>query len=159
MADIQQDLITRGGRVYMTNITLAGHEYTAVIDTGSSDTWFPSSTFQCINPTLQAIVAQKRCGFGPLYDAKDSPSFLQITSHPFTVRYSDGEFMTGTMGIEDLGIGGVDEDQLKVKQTIGVAETGWWMGDGLSSGLMGLAYPTLASNAEGLNYTSIIWTL
>jgi hypothetical protein len=158
-ANTQQDLITLGGRVYMTNVSLAGREYTLVIDTGSSDTWIAASTFQCVSSTQQTHLQQKSCGFGTLYDIPDSTTFQQLKSRPFGVRYTDGEFLTGVMGTEKLGIGGPNEDQLHVRQTIGVAQKGWWMGDGLSSGLMGLAYPTLASNVRSLNYTSVIWTL
>jgi hypothetical protein len=156
----EQNLITLGGRVYMTNVSLAGREYTLVIDTGSSDTWIAASTFQCVS-TQQTHLRQKSCGFGTLYDVADSPTFELIpNSHrPFGVRYTDGESLTGVMGTEELGIGGPNEDQLHVRQTIGVAQKGWWMGDGLSSGLMGLAYPTLASNVKSLNYTSVVWTL
>jgi hypothetical protein len=154
-----QNLITLGGRVYMTNVSLAGREYTLVIDTGSSDTWIAASTFQCVSSTQQTILRQKSCGFGTLYDMPDSTTFKQIQSHPFGVRYTDGEFLSGVMGTEELGIGGQNEDQLHVRQTIGVAQKGYWMGDGFSSGLMGLAYPTLASNVKSLNYTSIVWTL
>ncbi|KAF2680908.1 acid protease [Lentithecium fluviatile CBS 122367] len=96
-AEVQQDLITLGGRVYMTNITLANREHTL--------------------------------------------------------------FLTGMMGTEELGIGGVIQDELKVRQTIGVVERGWRMGDGLSSGLMRLAYPMLASNYQDLNYTSVVRAL
>jgi hypothetical protein len=143
----------------LTNITLANREYTVVMDTGSSDTWLASTTFQCVNPQTRTRLPQNRCGFGTLFDADDSPSFDEIPTHQFGVRYTDGEFLTGVLGTEELGIGGVNEDQLKVRQTVGVVERGWWMGDRVSSGLMGLAYPTLASNVKTLNYTSIVWTL
>jgi hypothetical protein len=159
IAEVQQDLVTLGGRVYMTNVTLAGHEYTLVIDTGSSDTWIAASTFQCVSSWPRMRLPQKQCGFGTLFDAQNSTTFRKISSHPFGVEYTDGEFLTGILGTEELGIGGVDEDQLKVRQTIGVVQRGWWMGDRLSSGLMGLAYPTLASNVDALNYTSVVWTL
>jgi len=143
----------------MTNITLASRPYTLVIDTGSSDTWIAASTFQCVGATRKDRLPQKRCGFGTLYDVEDSASFRRIDNHAFGVKYSDGEFLTGIMGTEELGIGGVHEDELSVRQTIGVVQRGWWMGDGVSSGLMGLAYPTLASGMRELNYTSVIWSL
>ncbi|KAF1997298.1 LUC7-domain-containing protein [Amniculicola lignicola CBS 123094] len=54
IASIQQALQTLGGRVYMTNLTLGGNEYTFVIDTGSSDTWIASSSFECLSRTTSS---------------------------------------------------------------------------------------------------------
>jgi hypothetical protein len=48
---------------------------------------------------------------------------------------------------------------LQTRQTIGVVEQGWWIGDQISSGLMGLAYPILASGHRDLNYTSVVFSL
>ena len=143
----------------MANATLAGREYTFVIDTGSSDTWIATTTFGCINSARTAYIDQKRCGFGTLYDAAHSSTVRQIPNYSFGVEYSDGEFLSGDMATEQLGIGGINEDQLNVRQTIGVVQRGYWMGDGVSSGLLGLAYPALASNVDQLNYTTVVFTL
>jgi hypothetical protein len=140
----------------MTNVTLAGKEYTLVIDTGSSDTWVVSESFQCLSKYSHAPLEQEDCGFGTLYDKQDSASFESIPTHTFGVKYTDGEFLIGEMGTEVLGFG---EGDLPIEQTIGVVESGWWSGDRISSGLMGLAYPTLASNSVDLNYTSVVFTL
>lgn len=85
---------------------------------------------------------------------KDSTTFEKIPERRFNVSYTDGEFLEGEMGTERFEIGG-----LVVRQTIGVVERGWWIGDGISSGLMGLAYPILASNNWVMNYTSAVFSL
>ncbi|KAF2117485.1 aspartic peptidase domain-containing protein, partial [Lophiotrema nucula] len=157
VASIQQDLLTLGGRVYMTNITLGSSPpkpYTLVIDTGSSDTWIASSAFQCLSKYTQKPLSQSACGFGDLYDEGESESWEGIPSHGFEVRYTDGEFLSGDLGIENLEIGG-----LTTRQTIGVVDSGWWIGDNISSGLMGLAYPILTSGHQDLNYTSVVFSL
>ena len=46
---------------------------------------------------------------------------------------------------------------LTVRQTIGVVERGWWMGDGISSGLMGLAYGALTLGGSG--YDTVVGSL
>ncbi|CAO2647612.1 Nn.00g085340.m01.CDS01 [Neocucurbitaria sp. VM-36] len=147
IADIQEDLITIGGRVYMTDVTLAGQPFTLVIDSGSSDTWVASSTFQCTNPNTMRSISLANCGFATLYDPNDSSTFSPIRNNDFSIKYTGGEFLQGELGFEQLGIGDVSLDE------------GFWLGDGISSGLMGLAYPALASGARRLKYKSVMFTL
>jgi aspergillopepsin I len=154
IAEVQQDLLTLGGRVYMTNITLGGVPFSLVIDTGSSDTWIAKTSFQCHARFTGEVIAQKVCGFGDLYDPSASSTFESISTHDFSVKYTDGEYLDGVLGTEELEIGG-----LYTRQTMGIVDSGFWIGDGISSGLMGLAYPVLASNSQRLNYTSIIFSL
>lgn len=146
----------------MTDVTLADEQFTLVIDSGSSDTWVASSTFRCRDPNTMTSISRKYCGFATFYDAKDSPTFSAIPRQDFSVNYTGGEFLAGVLGTEELGIGGVSEGmepRLIVNQTIGVVDDGFWLGDGVSSGLMGLAYPALVSGATQLGYTSVMFTL
>ncbi|KAJ4298871.1 hypothetical protein N0V90_004114 [Kalmusia sp. IMI 367209] len=165
IATVQQDVLTLGGRVYMTNITLANTSYTFIVDTGSSDTWIASSTFRCTSRLQQFPLPQRACGFGNLFNALASPTYGKFGGSVFGVQYTDGEYLVGEMGEDELivGNGGIGakarSEGLKFRQTIGVVKRGWWMGDGRSSGLMGLAYPTLASNVKALNYTSIVFSI
>ena len=141
----------------MTNATIAGQTYTLVIDTGSADTWVASSSFRCENPYTMVPVSAEDCGFGPLYDPS-SGSFQPI-NYPFSVNYSGGEFLSGGMGTEEFSFG--KDKSVSVRQTIGVVNEGFWMGDGISSGLMGLGFPALARgiNTMELNYTSVLYTM
>lgn len=69
------------------------------------------------------------------------------------------------MGTDEFGIGGLSKGNKKAQvvfnQTIGIVNRGFWFGDGISSGLMGLSYPALARgvNSRQLNYTSVVFTL
>jgi hypothetical protein len=159
----QEDITTLGGRLYIANVTLAGKVFSLIIDTGSSDTWVASSKFQCDDPNTYAPIPVQQCGFGPFYNQSASKSFQSI-NHDFDVYYSGGEFLEGIMGTELFGIGGVSRGQVPsatVRQTIGVVNEGYWFGDGISSGLMGLGFPALAEgvNSGELTYTSVIYTL
>jgi hypothetical protein len=68
------------------------------------------------------------------------------------------------MGTDTFGIGGISKGgspSATVRQTIGVVDEGYWFGDGITSGLMGLGFPALAVgiNSNELNYTSVLFTL
>jgi hypothetical protein len=159
----QEDLINIGGRIYITNVTVSGKQFSLVIDTGSSDTWLATSDFQCDDPNTYKPLPVQRCGFGPQFNVDASSSFQPI-DHDFTVNYTGGEFLKGVMGTELFGIGGVSRGKspyVTVRQTIGVVNEGFWFGDTISSGLMGLGFPALAKgiNTGELNYSSVIYTL
>lgn len=160
--DVQEELITLGGRVYMTDVTLGGDPFTLVIDTGSSDTWVTASFFTCLDPDDMTPIESGSCGFNASYNPTTSPTRKKIRNALFSVNYTGGEFLRGELGTEQLGIGDVGlggPPVLVVNQTIGVVEEGYWLGDGISSGLMGLAYPALVSGARTLKYNSSMFTL
>jgi hypothetical protein len=158
---IQENLLTLGGRVYMMNITLGTEIYTLVVDSGSSDTWVAADGFKCYPMGSSTPSPYLDCGFGNHFN-ESSPTFVPIPHASFSVNYTSTEFLRGRLGIETFGIGRVglgDSPLVSVRQTIGVVEEGYWDGDGISSGLMGLAYPELASESRELGYTSVIFTL
>lgn len=145
----------------MTNVTLGGKPYTLVIDSGSSDTWVAASTFKCLSVPGE-IPDSPTCGFGARFD-ESSPTFKPLPGpQVFSVNYTSSEFLRGRLGSEILGIGRVGlglPPLVTARQVIGVVEEGYWNGDGISSGLMGLAYPDLASSVRELGYTSALFTL
>jgi hypothetical protein len=160
---VNEDLIGVGGRIYITNMTMAGQKFAMVIDTGSSDTWLATTNFQCLDPDYGTPLPNAYCAFPSYYNRTGSSTWRSINAD-FNVTYAGGEFLNGKLGTENLGIGGVSRGQspfVTVKQTIGAVDSGYWNGDGISSGLMGLAYPALAKgiNNRQLNYTSILYTL
>ena len=158
---VQENLITLGGRIYMMKVTLGATPYTLVIDSGSSDTWVAGDAFQCYAVGSSTPSDDLDCGFGKRFN-ESSPTFVALPGSSFGVNYTSTEFLRGGLGVETFGIGrvGLGEPPLvSVRQTIGVVEEGYWDGDGISSGLMGLAYPELASDSRELGYTSVIFTL
>ena len=63
----------------------------------------------------------------------------------FNITYGDHEFLTGTAGFDTVTIAG-----LTVKhQEIALVTKAAWLGDKVSTGLIGLAYPTLTSVYNG----------
>ncbi|KAJ4371761.1 splicing factor [Didymella sp. IMI 355093] len=162
VADVQENLVTLGGRVYMTRLTLSNRVYSLVIDTGSSDTWIAQAGLICKNAADQTVTTAT-CKFGALYNTTVSRSYRPyIPRQTFGVNYTSGEYLQGILATELLGLGDVGAGYAPrqiVNQTIGVVQQGYWNGDGSSSGLMGLAYSRLASGSSSIGYEAVIFSL
>lgn len=115
--------------------------FQAVIDTGSSDTWVAHNDFQCVTPGGKPTT-QETCSFGPLYNT--SSTFTEIPEKEFNISYVDGEFLNGVLGWERVTFAGAT-----FNQTVGLVDYACWYGDEISSGLIGLAFPSLTSAYEG----------
>ncbi|KAJ7619810.1 acid protease [Mycena polygramma] len=126
---------------YLVNITVGGQTFPVIVDTGSSDTWLVQKGFACYNLTGHPEPATT-CAFGSLgFDAGLSKSFQAYPDTKFSITYGDGEYLSGAAAYETVSVGG-----LTVKhQEIGVVSSAAWSGDGINSGLLGLAYPFLTS--------------
>lgn len=138
------------------NLTWLGsksQDFVAFIDTGSSDTWVVSDQFTCIDPDTNAVVPQETCAFGPVYNAAEG-SFTNISSQEFAISYfPEAEALNGSMGYAPISIGG-----LKVpKQEVALVDSAMWEGDGTSSGLLGLAYPSITSASYRSNGSQAVY--
>jgi hypothetical protein len=127
------------GSGFATSITLGNQTLSVVIDTGSSDLWVVRDSFTCINPESGMGVAQWACAFGPAY--APNTTFREIGGEYLDIKYADGEILSGVIGTENVTLAGIT-----VNQTIGVVDYAGWYGDGVTSGLMGLAYSSLWVN-------------
>ncbi|KAJ7173547.1 acid protease [Mycena filopes] len=144
---------------YLTDITVGGQTFTAIVDTGSSDTWLIKKDFNCFNLT-SFPEPQATCGFGSAgFDTNASSTFQDFPKVSFNISYGDGEFLSGPVGFDTVSVGGLTV----TKQEIGTPDFAAWNGDGVNSGLLGLAYstitsvfnttdPTKASNANHIPY-------
>lgn len=90
---------------------------------------------------------QSVCAFGPIFDQSKSKNYTADAKKNFNISYGDNEFLTGTVGFDTVTVGGMTV----TKQEIGLVTKAAWEGDGVSSGLMGLAYPGLTSVFNGTN--------
>lgn len=131
------------GLGFLTNITVGNQNFSVIVDTGSSDTWLAETGFQCLNYTTNAPESEADCGFASTF-SPDS-SFTQIQDENFNISYADLEFLNGIVGTESVTIAGIKVS----KQEIGLATLAGWAGDGISSGLTGLAYPLITSAYAG----------
>lgn len=123
-----------------------------ILDTGSSDTWLIGEGFQCYNTssTPHSEIDVRDCRFGKTFFVEEE--FDPIPDENFGLQYSDGEFLSGVFGVSDVTFASVP-----VAQQIAVVQKAGWHGDGVTSGVIGLAYPALtaAFRAIGDNGTRV----
>jgi len=129
----------------VTDIRVGPNTYEAVVDTGSSDTWLAHTGFQCAVPGTGDLLSEDACKFGPLYT--QSSTFKPVTNENFHVRYTDGETLTGVFGTERVTVAGITVDN----QQIALVDQAAWNGDGVSSGVLGLAFPAATKAFAGTN--------
>lgn len=136
---------TEYGTIFDVEVQFGNQSFMLLVDSGSSDTWVVQTGFQCINSSNNAVQPQSECGYGSSYNP--TSTFRPIKNQTFGVQYGTGIAM-GIMGYEDLTIGGI----AVTNQTVGIVTSIDDLGDGLQSGLLGLAYPSLTSAHPGTNY-------
>ena len=123
----------------MTEIEAGGENFTAVVDTGSSDTWLVETGFTC------AKGDQSFCQFGDTYNKTNT--FQPIANENFAISYSDGELLTGSFGKEKVTVAGITVKD----QQIAVVTRANWNGDGYSSGVLGLGFPANTKAYSGIS--------
>jgi hypothetical protein len=138
------DLLSiNAGSVFVAPLDAGGETFYVVIDTGSSDTWLINNKYTCVDPTDSEVIDESQCGFGPTYSV--SAAAKQIDNRNFNISYADGERLNGQMITEDLTFAGITVEN----QTMGLVTYAGWYGDGVSSGLVGLAYASLTNQYSG----------
>ncbi|KAI9646506.1 hypothetical protein NHQ30_004499 [Ciborinia camelliae] len=133
------------GHVWYTNLKVEGQTFPVVIDTGSSDTWLVKPNFTCLDFGTGAPTSQSACLFGPGY--APGSGFKPIPNEHFNTTYPSGENLKGTFGFVDVTLGGVSANT-----QIAAVDTAAWLGDGTTSGLLGLAYPSITAAFNGTTF-------
>lgn len=90
---------------------------------------------------------QSTCAFGTLYDSTKSKTYAVDPNKNFNISYASGEHLTGTVAFETVTVGGLTVTE----QEIGVVTNAAFLGDTVSSGVIGLAYPGLTAVFNGTN--------
>ncbi|KAI1382743.1 acid protease [Hypoxylon trugodes] len=109
-----------------------------IIDSGSADTWVRAPDFICRN-NLNKTLPQETCGLGPSFAGNFTGR--PIHDQHFTVKYGDGESVQGRLGYMDVAFAGINV----FRQEIALATQGTWHGNNVTSGVLGLAYPSLTN--------------
>ncbi|CAF1245984.1 unnamed protein product [Didymodactylos carnosus] len=134
---------------FVAEITFGKQTFLAVVDTGSSDTWLAETGFACESDVTGDAEPQSACLFGPTYNPNMSCTFTKLPDLHFYIEYGDGEYLFGFMGTEKVTFGGISVKN----QEVGVVNIAAWDGDGVTSGLVGLAFSALTSAYAGANET------
>ncbi|KAJ6023712.1 hypothetical protein N7540_004509 [Penicillium herquei] len=138
-------LSAESGTTFNVDVTLANQTFKLLVDTGSSDTYVVKQGFVCIDPATNLEIVQEACRYSQTYN--QSSTFHVIPNQTFGVQYGNG-IASGVMVYEDVTLAGITVPG----QVIGIANHSTPMGDGVNSGVLGLAYPSLTSAHPG-NYT------
>ncbi|KIW56854.1 hypothetical protein PV05_05474 [Exophiala xenobiotica] len=132
-------LSTTFGTIFDVNVTIGGQTIALLVDTGSSDTYVMRTGYQCFDKNNGTELPQSACLYGNA-TYTPSPTYSEIPNEIFGVQYGDG-IASGVLADEDVTLAGITVKNA----TIGVANRSTPMGDGVNSGLLGLAYPALTS--------------
>ncbi|KAJ7779188.1 aspartic peptidase domain-containing protein [Mycena metata] len=131
---------TLGDNEFVTNVTIGGQHFSLIIDTGSSDTWAIQKGFQCLSAD-GTRVPQSTCGFGSSgFDVNGSTTF-QPSNLSFLGAYGNGWSVAGPVGYDTVAIGGLSVEH----QLVPIPNAAYYTGDGVNSGVLGLAFPTVTS--------------
>ncbi|KAL2852046.1 aspartic peptidase domain-containing protein [Aspergillus pseudoustus] len=131
---------TTYGSVFDTEVTIGGQSFQLLVDSGSSDTYVMKTGFRCFDKDDGLELTEEEC----LYDLDRtyniSDTYEEIPNQIFGIQYGAG-LASGVMAWEEVKIAGVTVP----RQRVAIADKSNPMGDGISSGLLGLAYPSLTS--------------
>jgi Eukaryotic aspartyl protease len=134
---------TEYGQIVDVEIDFGGQVFFVEVDLGSSDTWVLETGYECISPNDNSILPQSACNYAnSTYNL--SESFSKISNETFGVFYGAG-IVAGQVGYETVTLAGVAIE----RQEVGIASSLTMTGDGVSSGLLGLAYPAITSAHPG----------
>ncbi|KAJ7780462.1 acid protease [Mycena olivaceomarginata] len=126
---------------YLVNVTIGGQNFSLVIDSGSSDTWVPQAGFSCFNLT-GSPVPQTTCNFGSTgFNPNSSKTFELYQNVSFNQTYGTSEYVAGPIALETVSIGGLEVS----RQVVPIPNVAAWTGDGVLSGILGLAFPNVTS--------------
>ncbi|KAL2160700.1 hypothetical protein VTH06DRAFT_896 [Thermothelomyces fergusii] len=127
------------GTQYAVDVLFDKRRVSLIIDTGSSDTWAVQKNFSCVGYSGESL-PQETCGFGETFPGTFQYGLTDPETHMF-IAYGDGEVVTGPMGLSDVTVGNITVKQ----QQVGLANSTYWYGNNQTSGLMGLAFPSLTN--------------
>ncbi|KAJ7787523.1 acid protease [Mycena olivaceomarginata] len=131
------DALRRG--VYLTG---NGTNFTVIVDTGSVDTWVVQRGFNCVDANGTSV-PQSVCAFGTDgFDTNASTTFESFPDVRANLRFGNGAVLNGSVGFDTVTVGGVSVSHQEFAVPDSIAGLS---GNGILSGLLGLAFPSLTA--------------
>ncbi|KAK4228052.1 aspartic peptidase domain-containing protein [Podospora fimiseda] len=127
------------GTQYSTDATWDGTPLRLLLDTGSSDTWAAQQNFTCQDFSGHTIVPSA-CGFASPQISGFKYGLTDPIEHMY-IQYGDSELVAGPMGFSDVSVGNLTVK----KQQVCLVNRAYWFGNNMTSGLLGMAYPSLTN--------------
>lgn len=124
------------GGAYTVDVTFNEQNLRLILDTGSSDTWAVGAKANCTG-------WYDGCFFGSAYTGGFSGGLIH--GEHLYVEYGGGEVVQGPVGYMDVSVAGIPVK----KQIVALANDTLWYGDNTTSGILGLAYPSITNVFEG----------
>jgi hypothetical protein len=121
---------TSGDTEYLAAITVGGQSMVMDFDSGSSDLWVFNTGMPSDQQTGHTV-----------FDPSKSSTFQTLTGSTFSISYGDGSGAAGTVGTDDVSIGGATVTGQAVELATAVSQT--FVTDTASNGLVGLAFSKL----------------
>lgn len=124
------------GSQYNVDVWFNKQKLSLVLDTGSSDTWAFGSKSNCTG-------YYSSCYAGPSF----AGSFNDEAAHNehLYITYGDGELIQGPMGYMTVSVAGLQVEN----QTVALANETFWFSNNVTSGVLGLAYPSITNGFFG----------
>ena len=135
-------LSTEYGTVFDAPMTIGNQSFHMLVDTGSSDTYVMKTGYTCINATDNLVMGEEDCLYGNK-TYRSSDTHVRVANENFGIQYGAG-LASGYFAYENVSLGNVT-----TRQKVGIASRSNPMGDGVNSGLLGLAYPSITSAHPG----------
>lgn len=132
-----------GGMQYAIEVKFNGVPRYLLIDTGSSDTWMFAPDVECVTTDGTPKPADE-CAFGELYAG---PYITPIKDINYNQVYGNGDVLNGYFGYAHVEVAGITLPH----QQIALVNKASWSGNGVLSGVIGLASRALTAEYPGSN--------
>ncbi|KAF2121555.1 aspergillopepsin A precursor [Lophiotrema nucula] len=126
--------------LFLSPVNIGGQTLNLDFDSGSSDLWVFSTQ-----------LPQKSIGQHSAFDASKSTTFKPVQGAQFSISYGDGSGAAGTVGTDQVNIGGVTVQDQTVELATAVSQS--FVQDTNTDGLVGLAFSQLNTVNDGTKKT------
>ncbi|KAF1915053.1 aspartic peptidase domain-containing protein [Ampelomyces quisqualis] len=140
----EDDLFFRDS-MYTVPVRVGDQDLNLEINMGSLETWVATPYFFCVDKE-RVQIPQDACRIGPYYEPSPELAKELLTREGgewSEIVYASGSFVNGKVFEKQIGIGGVSRGSpYWIKELkIGMPNEGHWTGNGIASGVLGLAMP------------------